>query len=272
MARSYHSRKTYTPEMLAPIVARCKSIAEVLGELGLCKSGGSHSHISRRIKEYGFDTSHFVRYPNRGLQHKGGGKRVTAEDLAVYNRRNGYREGADTLRRVLLDSGRRYQCVGPDCGLLSEWKGKPLVLEVDHINRDVFDNRLDNLRFLCPNCHSQTRGYAGRKPEEERTAKITLTSEVRIGPAYCECGSEIGMKSVRCRLCHQEKNLRLSKRYVKGSWPDNETLKAMLWERPATSVAVDLGVTSVAVKKWCNHRGIETPPRGYWAKLAAGKL
>lgn len=56
----------------------------------------------------------------------------------------------------------------------------------------------------------------------------------------------------------------------KAVWPSNEDLFDMLWSEPATTVAKRLSVSSVAIKKRCKRLGIETPPRGYWAKLAAG--
>jgi hypothetical protein len=55
-----------------------------------------------------------------------------------------------------------------ECGIPAEWNGKPLAFHLDHINGDTADNRLTNLRFLCPNCHSQTDTYC--KPKQYRLA------------------------------------------------------------------------------------------------------
>ena len=63
------------------------------------------------------------------------------------------------LKKILITSGREYKC--NNCNI-TEWNGKPINLDLDHINGDTFDNTLENLRFLCPNCHSQTNTYKGR--------------------------------------------------------------------------------------------------------------
>ncbi|QZE11799.1 hypothetical protein SEA_FRANCOB_241 [Streptomyces phage Francob] len=65
-----------------------------------------------------------------------------------------------TVRKAILDGDLiSYVC---ECGQGPEWNGKPLVLQLDHINGDAYDNRLENLRFLCPNCHTQTDTFCGR--------------------------------------------------------------------------------------------------------------
>lgn len=82
-----------------------------------------------------------------------------------------------TLRRCLLDSGRELKCEG--CGLSDKWQGKQITLEVDHIDGDNTHNNITNLRFLCPNCHSQTEtfGFRNRKHSEE-TRKL-ISEKVR---------------------------------------------------------------------------------------------
>jgi predicted RNA-binding Zn-ribbon protein involved in translation (DUF1610 family) len=64
------------------------------------------------------------------------------------------------LRRALVAQGRSFRCEA--CGIEGTWNGRRLNLHVDHINGQFWDCRADNLRFLCPNCHSQTPTYAGR--------------------------------------------------------------------------------------------------------------
>lgn len=61
------------------------------------------------------------------------------------------------LREGLLEA----KCYEEGCGL-TEWRGKPISLQLDHINGDNFDHRIENLRLLCPNCHSQTETFAGK--------------------------------------------------------------------------------------------------------------
>lgn len=125
--------------------------------LGVRQSGGMHAHLRRRINEFGIDIGHFRRADNTGRPSS---RRMSPSELLVRRPDGAKRLDAERLRRALIELGTAYECVA--CGTGREWMGRPLTLHVDHINGEFLDCRRENLRFLCPNCHSQTDTYAGR--------------------------------------------------------------------------------------------------------------
>ncbi|MFC8102010.1 HNH endonuclease signature motif containing protein [Streptomyces sp. NPDC057363] len=142
----------WTKEILHEAVSASTNMCEVLRHLGLEVVGGHHTHISRRIKAYGIDTSHF-RIPTRRTRTK---TTILAEQPLVRARRiDGGR-----LKRAMVKQGTEERCAL--CGVEAMWLGEPLPLEVDHIDGDWRNNRIENLRLLCPNCHSTTDSYRGR--------------------------------------------------------------------------------------------------------------
>ncbi|MGI5468963.1 HNH endonuclease signature motif containing protein [Streptomyces sp. CA-132043] len=148
----------WTRAALEPAVAASTSTYEVLRHLGLDPVGGHHTHISRRIRALGIDTSHFG---ESGRTKRTPHRRRTLEELLVEQApANAFRIPAKRLKRALLAHGTDERCAL--CGIGPTWQGEPLPLEVDHINSDWRDNRPENLRFLCPNCHSTTDSYRGR--------------------------------------------------------------------------------------------------------------
>lgn len=157
-----------TPNQLESVVAASLSVAEVLRTFGL-KGGGSHNHMKKRIQKAGFSTSHFDAH-NTGQRHVGGPRKRTWQEILGHHVRP-QKEHAVRLRRALIEYGRAYICEG--CGTPPEWNGQELRLQVDHKNKDTLDNRSDNLRFLCPNCHSQTENWGQSK------GLTDVTSEAR---------------------------------------------------------------------------------------------
>lgn len=147
--------RKYTEEILRDAVAQSTSVAGVLRYLGLNQAGGTHAHISRMIKKFGIDTAHFVRHQNGST-----GRRLHAPDILVRIPYGSRRTNPPLLRRALGEIGRAYQCA--ICGNQGEWCGRPLRLEVDHIDGDYHNNLAENLRYLCPNCHTQTDNFSGR--------------------------------------------------------------------------------------------------------------
>ncbi len=177
---------------------------------------------------------------------------MPSDQVLVANRLKGRRESRALLQRALLSVGVELKC--SECGL-DTWRGKPIPLEIDHVNGDWLDNQQDNLRFMCRNCHAQTETF-GKQP--------TLH--------YCTCGALKHKKSTQCAACTQrikrDTSISPELRYCvgKAKYPDDLELSKRLTLEPATKIAAELGVTSTALKKWCNKRGISTPGRGSWRK------
>ncbi|MFD8430451.1 HNH endonuclease signature motif containing protein [Streptomyces coelicoflavus] len=147
----------WTREALQEAVSASTNMCEVLRHLGLDVVGGHHTHISRRIKAYGIDISHF-RMPTR----KGKPWRPrTPEGLLVEQPpAEARRVPSDRLKWAMTAVGAPELCAL--CGNDGIWQGRPIPLEVDHVDGDWRNNRVENLRLLCPNCHSITDTYRGR--------------------------------------------------------------------------------------------------------------
>ncbi|MFI0938916.1 HNH endonuclease signature motif containing protein [Streptomyces sp. NPDC021020] len=147
-------RARHTESRLREAVAAATSVKDVVRRLGINPVGGNHAHISRRIAAYGIDTGHFRRTPGRRPDPDGPGP------LRLRTPGEGRTPGT-RLRQALLAAGVPERCAM--CGTGPEWNGRPLVLEVDHVDGTWWDNRPENLRLLCPNCHTVTDTYRGRK-------------------------------------------------------------------------------------------------------------
>jgi hypothetical protein len=152
-------RRYYSDAALAAAAAVSTSYAGVLRLLGVPLSGGQHAHLARRIRRAGIDTSHFLGQAHyRGRQ----GQRKQPEDVLVVLPPGSARLHTPQLRRSLIACGLEERCLL--CGCDGSWQGAPLRLVIDHINGDWLDNRQENLRFLCPNCHAQTSTWCRKKP------------------------------------------------------------------------------------------------------------
>ncbi|WP_232544063.1 HNH endonuclease [Streptomyces buecherae] len=148
----------HTEERLRAAVADACSVADVVRRLGINPVGGNQAHISRRITALGIDTSHFT---GRGAAPR---RKRRRDPLALGSPSDGRTPG-ERLRAALVRRGVPQICAM--CGTGTEWNGRPLRLEVDHRNSAWWDNRPENLRFLCPNCHAVTDSYRGRQRRRE---------------------------------------------------------------------------------------------------------
>ena len=218
---------TVSSERLRYLVANCDSRADVLRELGLRAAGGNFAALRRRLLAESIDTSHFDLKKIHRASLLGKTRKPALEDVLV--RDSTYRRSS--LKRRLLSEGIiTERCA--KCGLGPKWQGMPLVLVLDHVNGVSNDNRLSNLRLLCPNCNSQTKTFAGR-------------NRVRRTRKCADCGEAISRRSVRCRVCA---NTRRRGKYA-IQWPDIEELQERLTRKSFCQVARELGVSDNAIRK-----------------------
>ncbi|MGW3662847.1 HNH endonuclease signature motif containing protein [Streptomyces sp. NPDC005141] len=162
VATSHFEREgvKWTQEVLEPVVAVSVSVNDVVRRLGLASVGGHQANIARRIKACGIDTSHFTaRVQTDRMRHnrrRRGAEEILVEDGSADARRI----PGQRLKRAMRELGLGERCVL--CGIEPFWLGEPLPFEVDHIDGNWRNNRIENLRLLCPNCHATTDTYRGR--------------------------------------------------------------------------------------------------------------
>lgn len=152
------NRIKYTRDVLMAAVAQSYSVAEVCRRLGVSDKGSMNTLMRRRIEDAGLDTTHFTgRGSNRGPKHCGGSEKLKSSEILIRSRLGPRKELASRLRAALDDEGVPRVCAL--CRQGETWRGEPLRLHIDHLNGDPLDNRKKNLRYLCPNCHSQTGNF-----------------------------------------------------------------------------------------------------------------
>lgn len=163
-------KRKYTKEVLEEVVKKCFSVREIILYFGLKETGGNYSNFKKLIEEYELSIEHF----HGQLWAKG--KTVLDDDRTknIFSKKDVFSENSkkdikhfsrDALKKII-----EYKC--QECGISNKWNGKEIKLELDHINGNHYDNRLENLRFLCPNCHSQTNTYKNRGRNGKKKEKI----------------------------------------------------------------------------------------------------
>lgn len=135
-------------------VKGARSRTEVIRMLGFIPSNSTNHACEILMQKLNLTKEHFSNAWNE----------KKAEDVFI-NHADGKRHTpSKVLKRLLIRTGREYRCeglkeLGTACTNNGIWNGKPMTLEIDHVNGDRSDDREENLRFICPNCHSQTRDF-----------------------------------------------------------------------------------------------------------------
>jgi hypothetical protein len=158
-------KNKYTKELLEPIIISSRFWGEVFEKLGIIQGGGNYNNIKKHVNNYKISTSHFVTKSEAlSLKSIQMGRKLKYEDLFVKN----CKHGRDIVKRFIYKNKlKEIKC--ELCGQDENWRGKKFSLILDHINGVNNDNRIENLRLLCPNCNSTLDTHCrGKKFKHER--------------------------------------------------------------------------------------------------------
>jgi hypothetical protein len=155
-----YARLAIDEAALRAAVPEATSFADVLRTLGLEVCDVNHRRVRRATTRLGLDTNHFKRRA-WGQQSQCSVPQMTAGRVLIVLPDHAGRTNRSQLHRAMSEVGIPYGCAR--CGNTGEWLGHAITLQIDHVNGDWRDNRRENLRYLCPNCHALTETWCRRK-------------------------------------------------------------------------------------------------------------
>jgi len=225
------SKSKYTAEVLGPIIACCNTWGDVCRVLNITPATGSQTHIKNTASRLGLDFSHF-----KG-QAWSRGKVFEKKPIEFYLVKGSTIISHKLKLRLIHEGIKEWRCEQCKRKL---WRGSPIPLELRHINGIRNDNRIENLKILCPNCHAQTNNYSGKRGKTVRKTNF----------GCIDCGKVNTKNALRCKSCASYR-----KASYKINWPQTDKLKEMVAQTSYTKVAKHFGVSDNAVRKRIkNHK------------------
>lgn len=220
-------KSKYEKENFEKIIHKSINLTDVFKNLNMGTTCGNRKTIKKYIQMYDIDISHF-HIPKKGNNKN---KKDLYNDILIED--SSY-NNTTSIKNKLYKLGLKIrEC--ELCGQNEEWRGKKMSLILDHINGIYNDNRLNNLRIVCPNCNATLDTHCGK-----HINKIKIQQKKHT----CVCGSEILKESNVCRKCSQ-----MSQRKVKNR-PNLEILLNDINSLGYSKTGLKYGVSDNTIRKW----------------------
>jgi hypothetical protein len=218
----------YSKEILEKIVNSSNNYSEVTKKLGLQPFHGNRETVKKYINLFEISTKHF-----RLTSKNGGGsrKKIELADILV---ENSLYVHTTNLKERLYKEGLKQRCC-EICGQGENWMGNKISLILDHVNGVNNDNRIENLRIVCPNCNAALPTHGGKNVKH--IDKIINK---------CECGNPVHGKNKTCAICTNIKQRKVER-------PQYTQLLIDIEKLGYRGTGLKYGVSDNSIRKWKKH-------------------
>ena len=209
----------FTPDELQNLLDTSESYSDLLKKIGLNPKGGNPDTLKKIIKEFELDETQ-LNINRKKLFSKCAKKAINSKPIEdIFSNKISIQSGK-LLKRLFKEEYKEKQC--EICGI-TNWMNKEIAFQLHHIDGNHFNNSLNNLMCLCPNCHSQTSNYCGKSSRKNTVEKQRKVNKIK-------------------RSINNPKFPSVSR----------EELKNKIRNNSFVSIAKEYGVTDNAIRKWCD--------------------
>jgi hypothetical protein len=172
--------KDFTDKQIQELVNKVYSSAEMCRKLNICDNGGNSTRLRLFLERKQIDCSHWTGQSwSKGKTSLDDDRLRKAKDNSLIFTENSNASSHYVRSLLIKHNLKEYKC---ECGITNEWNGKSISLQMDHINGNRKDHRLENLRWLCPNCHSQTDTFCSRNNNKKSVSEDELREALLTSP------------------------------------------------------------------------------------------
>lgn len=174
MEETYQNIWELPKETWENVILESKTFAEIARKMNKVPGSGFNDRLRNYCKKYNISIDKFnQKAEQKNTKGTKTTQKYTIEEILV--------ENSPATRKTLRDYLAKYSILEYKCALcgnIGEWNGQSLTLQIDHINGINNDNRKENLRWLCPNCHSQTPTYTGKNKTKKEVVNFTVEEAI----------------------------------------------------------------------------------------------